>query len=470
MARPTTVLIVDDDPDLLQLLKIRMQRAGFAVEAVESALAALTAMERAQPDVVVTDLKMSGMDGMALLTELESRFPVLPVILLTAHGTIPDAVAATKEGAFAFLTKPFADDELMACIRDAVSGREVSQNSNESATDSPTDWRAAILTRSSAMEALLQEAKLAAASDASVIIQSESGTGKELLASAIHAASTRASNAFVAVNCTAIPEALIESELFGHVKGAFTGAHQERHGLFLQAHGGTLFLDEIGDMPLSFQAKLLRALQERSIRPVGSDESIEVDVRVVTATHHDLEAAVERGEFREDLFYRLSVVTLELPRLAERRPDIPLLANHFLQQFSADGVAKRFSNAAMERLIGAPWPGNVRQLANVVQQCMVLSRTPQISVSLVDRALRGKPQAMIPFATARDRFETEYLSNLLQITNGNVSQSARLAGRNRSEFYSLLKRHALEPARFRGEAGGDIRTVPSRPCDEPSRG
>jgi two-component system response regulator GlrR len=448
MTRPSTILVVDDDADLLQLLSIRLQRTGFKVETAGSAAAALATLERLQPDVVLTDLRMQEMDGLGLLTEIENRYPVLPVILLTAHGTIPDAVDATRKGAFAFLTKPINDDELISCLRDALQTRGEQQQRDGTPAES-SDWRAAIITRSPVMEALLQEAKLAAASDASIIIQSDSGTGKEMLARAIHKVSMRSGEAFVAVNCTAIPEALFESELFGHVRGAFTGADRDRAGLFQEANRGTLFLDEVGDMPLSFQAKLLRTLQEQSVRPVGSDRTVDVDVRVITATHRDLEAAIKSGEFRDDLFYRLGVVTLELPPLSARREDIPLLASHFLKQFDSDGVATGFSNKAMEQLVAAPWPGNVRQLANVVQQCKVLSRTRLISDSLVARALRAKTQGLVPFATARDQFELEYLSNLLQTTDGNVSQAARLAGRNRSEFYSLLKKHALDPSRYR---------------------
>jgi two-component system response regulator GlrR len=448
MTRAPTILVVDDDTDLLQLLSIRLQRTGFRVETADSAATALTTLERLQPDVVLTDLKMRDMDGLGLLTAIENRYPVLPVILLTAHGTIPDAVDATRKGAFAFLTKPINDDELITCLRDALATSGEQRESGHSAAGSP-GWRSTIITRSPVMEALLQEAKLAAASDASIIIQSASGTGKEILARAIHNASMRSSEAFVAVNCTAIPEALFESELFGHVKGAFTGADRDRPGLFQKANRGTLFLDEVGDMPLGFQAKLLRTLQEQSVRPVGSDKTVDVDVRVITATHRDLEAAIKSGEFRNDLFYRLSVVTLELPPLSARREDIPLLASHFLKQFDSDGVATGFSNKAMEQLVSAPWPGNVRQLANVVHQCKVLSRTKLISDGLVKRALRGKTQGLVPFATARDQFELEYLSNLLQTTDGNVSQAARLAGRNRSEFYSLLKKHSLDPSRYR---------------------
>ena len=441
-----TVLVVDDDEDLLQLLTIRLGRAGYAVQTATGAAEALHSLGRTQPSAVISDLKMDDMDGMGLLDEIERRFPVLPVILLTAHGTIPDAVKATQNGAFAFLTKPINDEELIACLAEAmaVGGRPPPEGDSAA-----PGWREEILTRSAAMEALLQQAELAAATDASIIIQSDSGTGKELLARAIHAASNRRDGPFVPVNCTAIPESLFESEVFGHVKGAFTGADRNRTGLFQQAHGGTLFLDEVGDMPLAFQSKLLRALQERAVRPLGADRDVRVDVRVVAATHHDLEQAVQRRQFRDDLYYRLSVVRLALPPLSKRREDIPLLADHFLRQFSTDGVATGFSSGAMRRLLSATWPGNVRQLANVIQNCVVLCRSALIPESLVEYALRDQAQGLTPFAAARDEFEYEYLRNLMQSTDGNVSQAARLAERNRSEFYKLLRKHDLDPEEFR---------------------
>lgn len=461
--RRTHVMVVDDDKDLLQLLTIRLKRAGFTVTTENSAESALISLAYAHPDVVVTDLKMQPMDGLGLLTEIEKRFPVMPVILLTAHGTIPDAVAATKKGAFAFLTKPINDNELIHCIqeasvldnihKDGTSEPERSQNI-QNLTEKSMRWRAHILTRSPIMEELLQQTELAAASDASIIIESESGTGKELLARAIHNASERAGEAFIAVNCTAIPEALFESEMFGHAKGSFTGAYRNHTGLFQQAHKGTLFLDEIGDMPLSFQAKLLRTLQEGSVRPVGLPE-VDIDVRIIAATHNNLEEAIERKVFREDLYYRLSVIALALPPLSARREDIPLLADHFLRQFIAKScdnnkiLATGFSTSATKRLMAASWPGNVRQLANVVQQCAVLCRSKLIPESLVDHALRGKSQEIIPLTTARNRFELDYLSSLLQVTDGNVSQAAKLAQRNRTEFYKLLKKYDLNPARFR---------------------
>jgi two-component system response regulator GlrR len=450
MSNRPLVLLVDDDTDLLQLLSIRLKRAGYDVITAPGGRQALVILERRQPRAVVTDLKMDDLDGMALLAEIESRYPTLPVILMTAHGTIPDAVEATRNGALAFLTKPLNDAELIEGVRKAVEQHPAGEETQHEGA-----WRAEILTRSPVMESLLQEAKLVAASDASIIIQSQSGTGKEMLARAIHAVSARSASEFVAVNCTAIPEALFESELFGHVKGAFTGAHRDRGGLFQEANGGTLFLDEVGEMPLDFQAKLLRVLQEKCVRPVGADSAIDVNVRVIAATHRDLEQIVSLGEFREDLFYRLGVVTLELPPLSERREDIPLLANHFLRAFADDGRATNFSAEAMERLMVAPWPGNVRQLANVVQHCKVLSRGETIPAGLVERSLKGKVHSLVRFADARDQFELNYLSNVLQMTEGNVTQAARLAGRNRSEFYKLLSKHELDPELFRPALGSD---------------
>jgi two-component system response regulator GlrR len=450
MRESARILIVDDDVKLLRLLAIRLQRAGWLTETAESGRQALSAVPRFRPHAVVTDVRMSGMDGMALFDAIHSQHPTLPVIILTAHGTIPDAVGAAQRGVFAYLTKPFDSEQLTATIGKALraSGNPVSESRDDDA------WRAEIVTRSPIMESLLASARKVAQTDSSILIQGESGTGKELLARAVHRASRRASQAFVAVNCTAIPEALFESEFFGHRKGAFTGASDSRVGLIQSAHDGTLLLDEIGDMPLAFQAKLLRALQEREVRPVGATEAVSVDVRIIASSHQDLELAVSERRFREDLYYRVNVVALEIPALAARREDIPLLAAHFLNavraKLSDTGVAVTgFSAEAVELLVSAPWPGNIRQLRNVVEQCVVLANTPLIPATLVQAALRSKPREFLPFAQARDHFEFEYLVNLLQMTQGNVAQAARLAERNRSEFYKLLRKHELNPQAFR---------------------
>lgn len=445
---PATVLLVDDDPDLRQLLAIRLRSAGYAPITAASGAEALGSLAASRPSAVITDLRMDGMDGLSLFEQIRAQDPSLPVIILTAHGTIPDAVDATQRGVFGFLTKPFEARELLALLQRAIALQPA-----QPVTPSPKDdaWRADILTASPRMLALLSEAGLVARSEASVLIRGESGTGKEMLARAVHRASPRQAGPFVAINCAAIPETLLESELFGHAKGSFTGASQAQTGLFQQANGGTLFLDEIGDMPLPLQVKLLRVLQERQVRPLGAAQAVDVDVRIVSATHRDLDAAIVEGQFRDDLYYRLNVVALHLPPLRERREDISMLAQHALQVLSPR-LHRRitgFTPDALDLLQQQDWPGNVRQLMNVVEQCCALSTTSRIPASSVVRALRLKPTTLLPFAEAREQFERDYLAQLLKMSNGNVAQAARLAQRNRTEFYRLLGKHHLDPALFK---------------------
>ena len=444
-----TILLVDDDPALLRLLSIRLTAAGYDISTADSGTQALAQLAVRYPHLVITDLRMDGMDGMALFDTIHRSHPTLPVIILTAHGSIPEAVAATQRGVFGFLTKPFDGKDLLAQVEQALRLSGVTPNGAGGAHDD--DWRKAILTQSPRMEDVLRQVRLVAESDASVLIYGESGTGKELVAQAIHKASRRRTQAFVPVNCGAIPETLLESELFGYSKGAFTGATHDYTGLFQSAHQGTLFLDEIGDMPLALQVKLLRVLQEKQVRPLGAAKAVPVDVRIVSATHRNLEAELQRGHFREDLYYRLRVVALQLPNLAARREDIPLLATHFLERCAANSQkhVTGFAPEALEVLVQAPWPGNVRQLLNVVEQAVVLSTTRIIPTSLVMQALSNTPGTMPSLDDAKHHFEQEYLVRLLKITHGNVSQAARLAGRNRTEFYRLLERHQLDPAQFR---------------------
>ena len=437
------ILLVDDDPGLLRLLSIRLRAEGFDVEAVDSAHKALASLPSFGPDLVITDLRMDKMDGIELLKELQTRSPGLRVVIITAHGTIPDAVTATQHGAFGFLTKPIDKDELMTLVDRAmqVSGTvEVAE-----------DWAAAIITRNQAMKEVLRQTKLVAATDARVLITGDSGTGKELLAQAIHAASDRKDKPFVAINCSAMAENLLESELFGHEKGSFTGATRTHDGLFQAANGGTLMLDEIGDMPMRLQVKLLRVLQENQVRPVGSTQARQIDVRVISATHRNLQDLLTQGRLREDLYYRLNVVNIKLPTLNERREDIPLLVAHFLQLISQDADQERkvYAPEAVEMLVTAEWPGNIRQLFNVVRQNVALSRSPVISAELVQQSLGEHADKLASFTDARDEFTRNYLSQILQITMGNVSQAARLAKRNRTDFYKLLARHDLNPDSFK---------------------
>ena len=450
------ILVVDDDADMLRLLSLRLKAAGHEVVAVGSAEAALAQLDIARPQLVLSDVRLPGKDGLALFDEVHARHPSLPVILLTAHGTIPDAVEATSRGVFTYLTKPYDGKELQEKVAEALA---LSAPAVHQAHDNQA-WRADIVSRSARMTDVLSEAFMVAQSDASVLLLGDSGSGKELLAQAIHRASPRASKPFVAVNCGAIPEALLESELFGHVKGAFTDAVSNHKGLFQAADGGTLLLDEIGDMPPALQVKLLRVLQERAVRPVGSSQSIQINVRIISATHRNLEAAMAAGQFREDLYYRLNVVTLLLPTLAERREDIALLANHFLDKLAHkyDKRLSGFAPEALKALTTAAWPGNVRQLYNVVEQVCALSTTPLVPLSLVQRALRIPSAQVLSFAEARQRFEREYLVGLLKMTDGNVADAARLAQRNRTEFYRLLQKHALTPGQFKadGATGDDV--------------
>ena len=361
--KPAHLLLVDDDPGLLKLLGMRLTSEGYSVVTAESGQEGLRVLNREKVDLVISDLRMDEMDGMQLFTEIQKVQPGMPVIILTAHGSIPDAVAATQQGVFSFLTKPVDKDALYHAIDGALE---------QSAPATDDSWRESIVTRSPLMLRLLEQARMVAQSDVSVLINGQSGTGKEVFAQAIHNASPRSQKPFIAINCGALPEQLLESELFGHARGAFTGAVSNREGLFQAAEGGTLFLDEIGDMPAPLQVKLLRVLQERKVRPLGSNRDIDIDVRIVSATHRDLPKAMARGEFREDLYYRLNVVSLKIPALAERTEDIPLLANHLLRQ-SAERhkpFVRAFSTDAMKRLMTASWPGNVRQLKNAIYRAL----------------------------------------------------------------------------------------------------
>ena len=436
------LLLVDDDKSLLRLLTIRLEGEGYEVTAVEDGQSALRKLQNDNYDVVLSDLRMPGLDGLSLFEEIMGIRKDIPVILMTAHGTIADAVAATQRGVFGFLPKPVDHDELRALLQKALSQSQAAQ---------PGDWAKDIITRSPEMLNVLDQAFRIAQREVSVLISGASGTGKELLANAIHKASNRSDKPFVAINCGALPENLLESELFGHAKGAFTGAVAAHPGLFREADGGTLFLDEIGDMPMTLQVKLLRALQERQIRPVGSSKHVDIDVRIISATHKDLHKEMEEGTFREDLYYRLNVVNLKLPSLKSRSEDIPLLARSLLQQSAQrHGVnVSQFSDDAMQQLVTSSWPGNVRQLVNVVEQCVALTQTPVIPLHLVEQALSATKQSWPTLTEARDAFEQQYLHKLLKMTDGNVTRAAELAGRNRTDMHKLMKKHELDAAHFR---------------------
>jgi two-component system, NtrC family, response regulator GlrR len=437
-ARKARILVVDDDPGLLRLLTIRLRAENYDVEAMEGAAQALAAATRFRPDLVISDLRMEPVDGIGLLKELQNRWPGLKVILLTAHGTIPDAVQATQMGAFGFLTKPVDKQELLDQIQRAlkISGF----------TDATEEWRADIITRSAIMEERLAQAHMVAGTDARVLIIGESGTGKELLARAMHKASPRRAKPFVVSSCAGISEEQLDIDLFGAVDASGKG----RKGSIENADGGTVLLDEIGDLPLKLQQKLLRALQEDAVRPAGSDTPRPVNTRIISTTSRDIPALIASGHFREDLYYRLNVVQIEMPPLSRRREDIPLLIAHFLALIAAEtGQRSIYPPEALELLATADWPGNVRQLANLIRQTVAVSQTPVVPVELVQQSLGGAPGRLPSFDDARDEFTRGYLSQILQITGGNVSQAARLAKRNRTDFYKLLGRHQLVPEDFK---------------------
>jgi len=440
--RRIKILLVDDDPGVLQLLSMRLEALNFDVVCADGGDSALATLQMECAHIVISDLRMDGMDGIELFEKIQQLYPGLPVIVLTAHGSIKEAVSATQKGVFSFLTKPVDKDELLSSITQALNLHSPETQSNTNTSN--------IITCSANMQQLLEQAKLLAQSDINIMIRGESGTGKELLASALQASSPRAGQAYVAINCSAIPAELLESELFGHVKGAFTGATRDNKGLFASADGGTVFLDEIGDMPAPLQVKLLRVLQEQKIRPVGSHQDISINVRVLSATHQNVEEAISDGRFREDLYYRLNVASLSLPALRERRADIQLLAKHFLENIAqrSNNDAKKFSPAALAALMSYDWPGNIRQLNNIVEQLSALSPAAIIGETQVLSAL---PQSNIvtkeipSLAEARKQFEREYLEQVLVQTQGNVTDAARQAGRNRSDFHKLIKKHQLNP-------------------------
>jgi two-component system response regulator GlrR len=436
------LLLVDDDESLLRLMSIRLKAEGFEVTSVDNGAQALRLMFNNEFDVVLSDLRMPGMDGLSLFDAILQQHRDLPVILMTAHGTIKDAVEATQRGVFSFLTKPVDHDELRRILLKAIA---------QTRKNDLGDWCSDIITRAPDMIKLLKQAEQIADKNVSVLINGASGTGKELLAKAIHKASNRKDKPFVAINCGALPENLLESELFGHAKGAFTGAVQANPGLFREANGGTLFLDEIGDMPMSLQVKLLRALQERSVRPVGSTTSIDVDVRLISATHRDLQEAMNDNEFREDLYYRLNVVNLLIPKLKDRFVDIPLLADYLLKESAKkhDINVRKFADEGMSMLTKADWPGNVRQLVNVVERCVALTNSKIIPASLVEQALSQETEYWPTLTEARDSFEYRYLCRLLQLTDGNVTRASDMAGRNRTDMHKLMKKHGLNAADFR---------------------
>ena len=443
------ILVVDDDEGLLHLLRMRLSALGFSVTPCTGGRDALTAARQETFDIAITDLRLRAEDGLALAEELMQIQPGLPVIILTAHGSIPNAVEAMQRGAFGYLTKPFDDKELKATLDKAlIQLRMTREIQRLKSLVKELYGLENVIARSPAMQRLFQQVAQIADSDATILLTGETGTGKEVLARVLHANSRRSKGPFVALNCAAISETLFESELFGHIRGAFTNAVAAKRGLFQSANGGTLFLDEIAEMSLPMQVKLLRAVQEREVREVGAEYATKVDVRIITATNKDLAESVKAGTFRHDLYYRVSVVPLALPPLRERKDDIPLLAQHFLKQSAkrSNKDVRGFTPAAMHRLMVYPWPGNVRELENAVEKAVVMSRQDMVLPELLPTAGATSDIGLKPLTEAKEDFERTYLRNVLQMTGGNISRAAQFAGRYRADFYKMLKKYGLHPS------------------------
>ncbi len=454
---PDRVLIIDDDENILAVLRMRLRAGGYEVVTARSGDEALARLDGV--DVVLSDLRLEAEDGLEVMERIRAVDPALPVIILTAHGTIPSAVEAMRRGAEGYLTKPADRDELFAWLRRGVETRR--QRQELAGLRRAVAERAelhGVIGASAGMRRVFELIERFGPTDLTVAIHGESGTGKELVARALHRCSPRANRRFVAVNCAAVADTLLQSELFGHVRGAFTGADRDRPGLFTEADGGTLLLDEIGDMSPALQAALLRVLQEREVLPVGGRRPRKVDVRVLVATHRDLRRLVDEGRFREDLYYRVMVAPIHLPPLREREGDALLLADRFLAELAGDRPL-RFSEAARRALREHPWPGNVRELRHAVERAVVMANGEVIEPRDLflhgpepvrrDPGADAPPSPPPPYREAREAWERDYLARLLRSTGGNVSAAARRAGRNRTDLYALFRKHGIDPADFK---------------------
>ena len=455
------ILIVDDDASMRELVELGLRGGGYRTLSCPSGETALEALARQDFDTVITDVQMRGGNGMELCARVVESRPDLPVIVITAFGTMETAVEAIRAGAFDFLTKPFDLDALRLTVSRALRQRSLAKQvvRLERALRGTRDF-GPLIGGSAAMQPVFELLERVAPSDAAVLVSGESGTGKELVARALHSHGPRAKGPFIAINCAAMPEALLESELFGHARGAFTDAREARKGLFAQAEGGTLFLDEVGELPLAMQPKLLRALEERRVRPVGASQEVAFDARLITATNRDLESLVEEGGFREDLYYRIQVIELELPPLRARGNDILLLAQHFIEHFAAlaNKPARGAGTAAVdgltppaaEKLLAYGWPGNVRELKNCIERAVTLARYHEIGVDDLPEKVRSHRPTQLPLSgdglsalVSMEEIERRYVLQVFEATSQNKSLTAKILGFNRKTLYRKLRRYGV---------------------------
>lgn len=465
MKPKNTILVIDDEPATLKVMEANLRREGFEVLTVIDGIAGLDIMRKESVDTVIVDYMMPNLTGIEVLQQMAECGLDIPAIVITAHGSIEHAVAAMQAGAATYLTKPVNYDELLIVIGKCLEQRQLRQEVQRLRKEVSARYSFSnLIGASSAMQEIYTLIEDVARTDATVLIQGETGTGKELIARAIHYNSARRTKPFVGLSCAAIPETLLESELFGFERGAFTGAHRTHIGRFEQAHGGTLFLDEVGDMPLHTQAKLLRVLQERTFERLGGNDSITANVRLISATNKDLRKATQRGDFREDLYYRLNVVAIDVPPLRDRGEDIPLLAFHFVK-FYASRFEKQIEGIetdALSRLQGYHWPGNVRQLENVIERAVIMEKSPAITNKTLARCMPQHDEAgsfhytlydNLPFQKAKrdllDRFEREYIKRLLTRHNGKIVDAAKEAQMDYKNFCEKMKRHGLSKWDFK---------------------
>lgn len=446
------ILVVDDDENILEVIKMRLEAVGYNIATAISGDQAVIKGKEELFDLVITDLKMSPKNGIELMEELLLINPEMPIIILTAHGTIENAVEAVKKGAYSYLLKPFDNKELILHINNALEKQKLKNKIKYLQTIIQEKYGFDnIIGKSEKMKKVFKKISQIAKTDSSIYIYGESGTGKELVAKAIHFSSLRANAPFITISCGALPETLLENELFGHVKGAYTDAFESKKGLFAQANKGTIFLDEIGEIPPSFQVKLLRVLQEQEFKPIGSDKSIRTDTRVIVATNRDLHKAVENGNFREDLFYRIHVIPINLPPLRERKEDIPLLANYFLKKYIKKFKKKinGITAPAIRKMMLYDWPGNVRELENKIEYAIAMCEKTKISCNDIFLSQKDNTKNIRPFKEAKEEFEKEYLIKLLKINRGNITNTAKMGKKNRSDIYDLIKKHNINADDYR---------------------
>jgi len=448
------ILVVDDDETIRGMISAFCRGEPYELDFAGNGREAIEKIQKNEANLVITDIRMPEMDGEDVLRAIKNFNPQIPVIIMTSYGTIDGAVHFLKAGAYDYITKPFTRDVFRHRVNRAIESLQMSAEITQLRSSL---LRAAVKTNvignSRAIKTVMEKVSAVAQTDAAVVIYGESGTGKELIARTIHLSSRRSSGPFVPVNCGALPETLLESELFGYKKGAFTDAVTDHQGLVVEANGGTLFMDEIGEMSARVQVKLLRFLQDKEVRPLGSTHSLRADVRIISATNRDLQAAIKQGTFREDLFYRLNIVPIFIPPLRERKEDIPLLATFFLRRFSQEfgKEVKDISPLAMQRLVSYDWPGNVRELENKIQQLVVMATSSTIRPQDIEmhRELKSFKEEKKKVVA---EFEKNYLSRLLNLHRGNISSAARSAGMDRKNFWQLLKKHGLDASEFSGEA------------------